>query len=68
MQQDTSIMIDRIIDDRKQRSKDQWPDLDPYPFVTGVLSEMIGMTLDKFPEAKAFFIDQFSVKPETKTK
>jgi hypothetical protein len=68
MKQDTSIMIDRIIDDRKQRSRDQWPDLDPYPFVTGVLSEMIGMTLDKFPDARAFFIDQFSVKPETQTK
>lgn len=63
MQQDTASIIDAIIDDRKQRSQDQWPDLDPYPFVTGVLSEMIGMTLDKFPDARAFFVDQFSVKP-----
>lgn len=68
MQQDTSIMINRIIDDRKQRSREEWPSLDPYPFVTGALSEMLGMTLDKFPEAKAFFVDQFSVKPETQTK
>lgn len=66
MKQDTASIIDAIIEDRKQRSRDQWPDCDPYPFVTGVLSEMLGMTLDKFPDAKAFFVDQFSVKPETK--
>lgn len=57
-------MINRIIDDRKQRSREEWPSLDPYPFVTGALSEMLGMTLDKFPEARAFFVDQFSVKQD----
>lgn len=65
MQKDTASIIDAIIDDRKKRSKELWPDSDSAPFALGCLSEMIGMTLDKFPEARAFFIEQFSVKPET---
>ena len=76
MKQDTVVMLNKIRDRAHDESRELWPDADPWAYAFGSLKAMIEITLDKFPDAKAFFIDQFSVKrssvlstakPETKT-
>lgn len=61
MQHDTAKMLQDIRIQAQTECRESWA----YAF--GRVSEMIGITLDKFPDAKAFFVEQFSVKPETQT-